>query len=379
VLDFSLSHEQQAQVDVARRFAAERMLPLAVRCDREARFPAELLPEAHRLGLLNPTLPVQYGGPGLGRLVCGLVMEQLSWACSGLAASLLGNSLPTLALTLAGSDELKSRYLGQLGSEPSLGSFCVTEPEAGSDVARLRTCLTEHSDALVLNGSKAWITNATLARFFVVFATADPSRGQRGIAAVVVDRDSPGLIVGLPEDKLGQRASETASVRFEDVRVARQKLLARPGEGFKLAMQVFVRARADIGAMAAGLIARCLDECVGYTQQRVSFGAPLAQHQMVQTLLANMAMGLEATRLLYQKAAWHIDHNAPDPLLSSSAKAFGAEQAVSAASDAVQLFGARGYCRSWPVEKLLRDAKVLPIFEGTNEIQRMLIARHLTR
>lgn len=379
MLGFSLSDEQCAWVDSARRFARDRLLPIAAECDKRGRFPCELLPEAHRLGLLNPTLPREYGGPGLGRLVNGLVMEQLSWACSGIATSLLGNSLPTLALTLAGSNEIKQKYLGQLAAEPVLASFCVTEPETGSDVAKLRTRLTEHSDTLVLQGEKAWITNATLARFFVVFATADPSRGQRGIGAVVVDRDSPGVSVALPEDKLGQRASETAAVRFADVRIPRCNLLCRPGEGFRLAMQVFVRARADIGAMATGLIARCLDECVGYAKRRITFGARLAQHEMVQSVLADMAMGLEATRLLYQKAAWQVDQDAPDSVLSSSAKAFGAEHAVRAASDAVQLFGARGYSRAWPIEKLLRDAKVLPIFEGTNEIQRLIIARHLTR
>jgi acyl-CoA dehydrogenase len=230
-----------------------------------------------------------------------------------------------------------------------------------------------------LNGEKCWITNASFASFYVVFATSDPSKRHRGIAAFIVDRDTPGLRVGKHEDKLGQRASDTAAVHFEDVKVPKANLLAVEGEGFKLAMETFNQTRPDIGAMATGLMQRCLDISVEYAKERETFGVPISEHQLVQAMLAEMAIGAEATRLLYQKAAWNLDNGVRDPIVSSYAKAFGADKAMQTAIDAVQVFGGNGYVKDYPPEKLMRDAKVLQIYEGTSQIQRLVIARALVK
>ncbi|MFO7179350.1 MAG: acyl-CoA dehydrogenase family protein [Pseudomonadota bacterium] len=377
MLDFSLSDEQKALIETARRFARERIVPVAAECDREARFPRDVFEAAHEIGLVNMTVPPEYGGAGLGELDNALVAEQLAWACTGIQTSLLANSLALTPIKLAGSEEQKKKYLGMLTAEPVFASYCTTEPSGGSDVAGMRTRFTVHGDEFVLNGEKSWITNATLASFYVVFATSDPEKRHRGIAAFIVDRDTPGLRVGKHEDKLGQRASDTAVVHFEEVRVPKQNLLAPEGQGFRLAMETFNQTRPDIGAMATGLMQRCLDECVTYARERKTFGVPIGEHQLVQAMLAEMAIGVEATRLLYMKAAWNLDNGVRDPMLSSCAKAFGADRAMQAATDAVQIFGGNGYVRDYPVEKLMRDAKVLQIYEGTSQIQRLVIARNL--
>jgi acyl-CoA dehydrogenase len=266
-----------------------------------------------------------------------------------------------------------------LTASPVLASYCTTEPTGGSDVAGLKTTFDKHGDDYVLNGEKCWITNASFASFYVVFATENPEMRHKGIAAFIVDRDSEGLRVGAHEDKMGQRASDTAAIHFEDVVVPKSNLLAPAGAGFKLAMETFNQTRPDIGAMAVGLMQRCLDECLAYAKQRVTFGQPIIEHQMVQAMIADMAISTEATRLLYQKAAWNLDNGIRDPIVSSYAKAFGADAAMKTAVDAVQVFGGNGYVRDYPVEKLMRDAKVLQIYEGTSQIQRLVIARSLAR
>jgi acyl-CoA dehydrogenase len=256
-----------------------------------------------------------------------------------------------------------------------LASYCTTEPAAGSDVAGLKTTFRQVGDDYVLNGQKCWITNANYARWYVVFATSNPELRHKGIAAFIIDRDTPGLTVGKKEDKLGQRASDTAQVFFEDVKVPKANLLAPEGKGFKLAMETFNQTRPDIGAMATGVMKRCLDECVKYAKERQTFGKAIAEHQMVQAMIAEMAIRAEGTRLLYQKAAWNLDHGVRDPIVSSFAKAYGADSAMATAVDAVQVFGGNGYVKEYPVEKLMRDAKVLQIYEGTSQIQRVVIAK----
>jgi len=232
-------------------------------------------------------------------------------------------------------------------------------------------------DDFVLNGQKCWITNASYARFYVVFATADAEKRHKGIAAFIVDRDTPGLRVGKKEDKMGQRASDTAQVFLEDVVVPKANLLAPEGAGFKLAMETFNQTRPDIGAIAVGLMRRCLDESVAYAKERKTFGQPIANHQMIQFMLAEMAIRIEATQLLVRKAAWALDSKARSPIVSSCSKAFGADSAMATAIDAVQIFGGNGYTKEYPVEKLMRDAKVLQIYEGTSQIQRVVIAKQL--
>ncbi len=379
MLNFGLSEEQRALVDVAKRFARERIIPVAAECDRESRFPKDVFEAAHALGLVNMTVPTEYGGAGMGELDNALIAEQLAYGCTGIQTSLLANSLALTPIKLGGNDAQKKKYLGMLTAEPLFASYCTTEPSGGSDVAGLKTTFKVHGDDYVLNGEKCWITNASFASFYVVFATSDPSKRHRGIAAFIVDRDTPGLRVGKHEDKLGQRASDTAAVHFEDVKVPKANLLAVEGEGFKLAMETFNQTRPDIGAMATGLMQRCLDISVEYAKERKTFGVPISEHQLVQAMLAEMAIGAEATRLLYQKAAWNLDNGVRDPIVSSYAKAFGADKAMQTAIDAVQVFGGNGYVKDYPPEKLMRDAKVLQIYEGTSQIQRLVIARALVK
>ena len=379
MLDFSLSDEQKALVESARRFARERIAPVAAECDREARFPKDVFEAAHELGLVNATVPSEYGGAELGELMNALIAEQLAWACTGIQTSMLANTLALTPILLAGNDDQKKKYLGMLTSAPLFASYCTTEPSGGSDVAGLRTTFKQHGDDFVLSGEKSWITNASFASFYTVFATSDPQKRHKGIAAFIVDRDTPGLKVGKHEDKLGQRASDTAAVHFEEVRVPKANLLAPEGEGFRLAMETFNQTRPDIGAMATGLMQRCLDESLAYARERKTFGVPIGEHQLVQAMLSEMAISTEATRLLYQKAAWNLDNGVRDPTVSSLAKAFGADRAMQCALDAVQVFGGNGYVRDYPVEKLMRDAKVLQIYEGTSQIQRVVIARNLLK
>jgi len=379
MLDFTLSDEQKALVETARRFTRERIIPIAAECDRDARFPHDVFEAAHALGLVNATVPPEYGGAGFGELDNALMAEQLAYGCTGIQCSMLANTLALTPVKLAGNEAQKQKYLGMLTASPLFASYCTTEPSGGSDVAGMRTTFTEHGDEFVLNGEKSWITNASFASFYIVFATSDPQKRHKGIAAFIVDRETAGLKVGKHEDKLGQRASDTAAVHFEEVRVPKANLLAPEGEGFRLAMETFNQTRPDIGAMATGLMQRCLDESLAYARERKAFGVAIGEHQLVQAMLAEMGIGTEATRLLYQKAAWNLDNGVRDPIVSSYAKAFGADRAMQTAIDAVQVFGGNGYVRDYPVEKLMRDAKLLQIYEGTSQIQRLVIARNLLK
>ena len=377
MVDFALSEEQKALIDTARRFTKERIIPIAAECDRESRFPMDVFKAAWEIGLINPTCPAEYGGSGMGELENTLITEELAYGCTGIQTSLLVNTLALTPIKLAGSEEQKKKYFGMLTAEPISASYATTEPDAGSDVAGMKTKFEQHGDDYVLNGQKCWITNASFSRFFVIFATSNPEKRHKGIAAFIVDRDTPGLRVGKKEDKLGQRASDTAQVFLEDVKVPKANLLAPEGQGFKVAMETFNQTRPDIAASAAGLMRRCLDECVAYAKERKTFGTAIGNHQLVQWMIAEMAIRAEATRLLYLKAAWNLDNGVRDPLISSFAKGYGADSAMATAVDAVQVFGGNGYVKEYPVEKLMRDAKVLQIYEGTSQIQRIVIAKQL--
>ncbi len=378
MVDFSMSDEHKALIDTARRFTKERIIPVAAECDRDSKFPMDVFRAAWELGLVNPSVPAEYGGPGLGELENALITEQLAYGCTGIQTSITANQLALTPIRLGGNDEQKKKYLGALMAEPIMASYCTSEPNAGSDVASLATRFRQVGDEYVLTGQKCWITNASYASFYVVFATADTALRHKGIGAFIVDRDSVGLKVGKKEDKLGQRASDTAVVHFEDVVVKKENMLAPAGHGFKLAMETFNQTRPDIAAGATGLMQRALDESVAYAKERKTFGVPIAQHQLVAAMLAEMAIKVEATRLLYMKAGWQLDQHLRDPMTSAIAKAFGADSAMQTAVDAVQVFGGNGFTKEYPVEKLMRDAKVLQIYEGTSQIQRIVIAKQLT-
>lgn len=377
MVDFSLSEEHRSLVDTVRRFTKERITPIAAECDRESRFPMEVFRDAWELGLINPTIPAEYGGAGMGEFENTLMCEEFAYGCTGIETSFLANGLALTPIKLGGSDEQKKKYFGKLLAEPIMASYATSEPDAGSDVAGLKTRFTKHGDDYVLSGQKCWITNASYASFYVIFATSNAEARHRGIAAFIVDRDTPGLRVGKKEDKLGQRASDTAQVFLDEVVVPKANLLAPEGKGFKLAMETFNQTRPDISAAATGLMRRCLDECVAYAKERKTFGTPIANHQLIQWMIAEMAIRIEATRLLYQKAAWNLDNGVRDPIVSSLAKAYGADSAMQTAVDAVQVFGGNGFVKEYPVEKLMRDAKVLQIYEGTSQIQRLVIAKQV--
>ncbi|MGE0789127.1 MAG: acyl-CoA dehydrogenase family protein [Sandaracinaceae bacterium] len=375
--DFSLTEEQLALRSTVRQFTADKIIPIAAECDREAKFPKDVYKEACELGLVAPVIPEEWGGAGISELDHVIVVEELAYGCTGVQTSLTATTLAATPLIIAGPDELKKEYLGRIASDGVYASYGLTEPAAGSDAAGIQCRAVQKGDEWVLNGQKIFITNASFANWFVIFATVDPTQRHKGIMAFVVEADSEGLSIGKKEDKMGQRASDTATVILEDVRVPKKNVIAEAGHGFRVAMQTFDRTRPDIGAGACGLIRRALDESAKFALERKTFGTPIAEHQMVQYMLAEMAIKYEATQLLVHKAAWMIDRHEPSSLVASYSKAFGADSAMEVATDAVQVFGGVGYMREYPVEKLMRDAKVLQIYEGTSQIQRMVIARRV--
>ncbi|MBP6608887.1 MAG: acyl-CoA dehydrogenase family protein [Deltaproteobacteria bacterium] len=381
--DLNFSEEQQQLRKIARDFARSKIAPVAGQLDEEGHFPAELLTEGWRLGLMNCEIPEEFGGLGLSCLSHCMIQEEIAWACAGVNTSVAANALASLPLIIAGSREQKEKYLGWLLREPIFAAYCCSEPDAGSDVAGMRTHFVKDGDGYILNGQKRWITNGGYASFYTVLATSDAKAEKdlkarnRKISAFVVDRDAPGVKVGKKENKMGQRASNTTDVIFDEVRLPKEALLGQEGEGFKIAMKTFDRSRPWIAAGAAGLIGRALHESRAYALERKTFGVPIAAHQAIQFILADMAVALEATRSLCHRAAWMVDQGRIDSIVSSMAKLYGADMAMKVATDAVQVFGGYGYTKEYPVEKLMRDAKLLQIYEGTSQIQRMVIAKNV--
>ncbi len=377
MFDPTYTEEQQALVDTARKFAAEHIIPVAGEYDEKAEHPKEVFAKAWELGLMNVEVPEAYGGLGLSTLEGCLVAEELAYGCAGIATSIMCNHLGALPLMIAGTEAQKEQYLGWLTRELVFASYCCSEPEAGSDVAGMRTRLVPDGDGFRLTGQKRWITNGGYASFYTGFGTLDPALRHKGITAFVIPRDLPGVSVGKKENKLGQRASNTVDVIFDDVRLGPENILGQPGQGFAIAMETFDKSRPMIAACAAGLIRRALDESASYAKERKTFGVPIAQHQAIQFMIAEMAMAHETTKLLYSKAAWEVDNGVKRTSTSAIAKAMGADLAMKATTDAVQVFGGYGYTKEYPVEKLMRDAKLLQIYEGTSQVQRMVIAKNI--
>jgi acyl-CoA dehydrogenase len=377
--DFSLSPEQESLRDMARKFARTEMAPHAAECDKTARFPEEIYRKAYELGLMNLNVPAEYGGSGLGLFDQCLIVEELAYACGGMTTSVIANCLALEPIILGGTPEQRERILRPFCAQYQFASFCLTEPSGGSDAGSLRTLARKEGDHYVLSGEKCFITNAPHASLFTVFATVDPKLKHRGITAFVVPRSSPGVIPGKDEEKMGHRASSTGTVRFEDVQVPATDRLGGDGEGFSLAMRTLDQTRTPIGALATGIAQAALDHAAAYSLKRESFGKPIAEHQAIQIKLANMAQAVHAARLLTWHAAWSIDRGAKGTLESSIAKCFASDSALHVADEAIQTFGGYGYMKEYPVEKLLRDAKLTQIYEGANEIQRSVIARELLR
>ncbi len=381
MFDLTLTDEQQALIQTAREFARAEIAPVAGHLDEEGKFPQEIMTKAFATGLINLEIPEAYGGLGLTCLTHSLILEEICWACAGVNTTMAANMLGAMPLLIAGTDAQKQKWLTQLtggrDGKPVYACYACSEPDAGSDVAGMRTRVEKKGDEYVLNGQKRWITNGGVADWCTTFATFDPKLKHKGITCFVVDMKSPGVKIGKKENKMGQRASLTNDIIFEDVRVPRENLIGEEGGGFKVAMKTFDRSRPWIAAGAAGLIKRSLDESRNYALERKTFGVPIASHQAVQFMLAEMAIAYETTRLLYMKASWMVDQGRIDSIVSSYAKAYGADAAMRVTTDAVQIFGGYGYTKEYPVEKLMRDAKLLQIYEGTSQIQRMVIARNL--
>jgi acyl-CoA dehydrogenase len=376
-MDLRLSEEQQALAQTARDFTRKEIIPKAAHYDETGEFPRAIFKKAWETGLMNVEIPDAYGGLGGSCLDNCLVQEEVSFGCSGINTSMAANSLGATPLLIAGNDAQKKEYLSRLTRELSFCAYCCSEPDAGSDVAGMRTRVTKHGDDYVLNGQKRWITNGGVAGFYTVFATFDPAMKHKGIACFVVDASTPGVKAGRKENKMGQRASNTTDVIFEDVKLPKSALVGPEDGGFKIAMRTFDKSRPWIAATAAGVIRRSLEESRAYSLERKTFGVPIAQHQAIQFILAEMAISYEATRLLTHKAAWMVDEGDLSSIVSSYAKAYGADAAMAAATNAVQVFGGYGYTKEYPVEKLMRDAKLLQIYEGTSQIQRIVIARNV--
>jgi acyl-CoA dehydrogenase len=323
---------------------------------------------------MNSHIPEEYGGSGAGYLDGCIIEEELSWGCSGIQTSLGCNGLATAPILLGGSEEVKKKYLSMLTEAPKLASFCLTEPDAGSDVSGMRTTAVRKGDKYVLNGSKCFITNGGYADYYTVYAKTDKEAGHRGISAFVVERDW-GVVVDKKEDKLGQRASNTATISFNDVEVPAENLLGEENAGFKLAMMTLDRTRPGVAAMATGIARAAFEFAVDYSRERVQFGVPIAMHQAIQFIIADMATEIEAARLLTWKSAVMLDQGQRNTLVSSHAKRFAADTAMKTATEAVQVYGGYGFIKEYPVEKLFRDAKIMQLYEGTSQIQRLVIAR----
>jgi acyl-CoA dehydrogenase len=377
-MDFTLTSEQRMLRDLARDFAHREIAPLAAAYDQSAEFPHPIVRQAREIGLINLSIPAAYGGPGLSVLDICLVVEELSWACTGITSALSINSLAADPIVIAGDETQKRRYLGLL-VDGGFGSYCVTEPNTGSDVASIETRARQVGDTYVLNGTKIWISNAWEANFYVVFARTDPTAGHNGLSAFIVDRDLPGVSVSRKLRKMGQRAADACEVVFQDVELGRAQLLGKEGDGFRIAMKVFDGSRPMVAATAVGLCQRALDESRVYARTRRAFGRPIAEFQGVSFKIAEMGMRTQASRLLTYQAAWKADQGERNTLEAAYAKALAADTAMWAATEAVQIHGGYGYSEEFPVEKLMRDAKVLQIYEGTSEIQRTIMVRELTR
>jgi acyl-CoA dehydrogenase len=378
-VSFALSEEQKELGRLARTFAEREIRPHEAEHDAEMRHPAELIAQAHELGLMNLHVPAEHGGLGLSAFDGLLVSEELYWGCSGIGTSITANGLGAGPVILFGSSEQKARWLPPLLTQPILCSFALSEPGAGSDVAALRSTAVRDGDEYVLNGSKTFITNAGHAAWAVVFAKTDPAAGRRGMSAFVVEMLTPGVTIEKHLEKMGQRATDTSAFALHDVRVPAENRLGNEGDGFKIAMATLDFTRPGTAIGAVGVAQAAYDHAREYSKERVTFDLPIAMHQAVSFMVADMATEIQASRLLCWQAAWMLDNGMgrEATLHSSFAKRFAADTAMKVTTDAVQVLGGYGYIKEYPVEKLMRDAKLFQIYEGTSQIQRLVIAREI--
>lgn len=378
-MDFSLSDEQRQLQQLARDFARKEIMPIATEYDQKEELPWQVVEKAFEVGLLNVGIPEHAGGLGLGMLDECLIGEELAYGCMGIFTVLMASELGITPILVGATEEQQKRFLTPMTEKPSLAAFALSEPNNGSDAAAMGTTAVLDGDEWVINGTKMWISNGGLAEITVVFATTDKQGGHRATVALVVPKDAPGFSYNKIKHKMGQRASLTSELVFENVRVPKENQLGGLGDGFKIAMKTLDKTRIPVAAGSVGLARRALDESVKYAKERAAFGKPIAEFQAIQFKLAEMAMGIETGRLMYQKAGWLVDQHQPHGFESAIAKAYCSEMAFNAATEAIQVHGGYGYVGEYPVEKLLRDSKLNMIYEGTNEIQRVVMARNLLK
>ncbi len=379
-MDYFLSEEQEMIVEIARQITDERIIPQRAELDEKDEFPRAILGEMARADLFGVPIPEEYGGFGGGCLDIVLALEQLGRGCIGVGTAFAASSLGIYPILIAGSQEMREKYLPDVASGKKFAAFGLTEANAGSDASGIQTTAVLDGDEWVLNGTKQWITNGGEAQIYSVVAITDRSKGARGASMLVVEEGDPGFSCGPKEKKMGIRASSTTELIFKDCRIPKDRLIGRKGTGFITVMKTLDSSRPGIAALGLGLAQGALDEAASYAKQRVQFGKPIMAFQAVQHMLADMAIQLEAARALVYGAARHIDaHPNNMSKVSSMCKVFATDMAMKVATDAVQVMGGYGYMREYPVEKMMRDAKILQIYEGTNQIQRNVVGQELNK
>lgn len=380
MIGFQLTDEQEQMRQLAQRFAEREIRPVAAECDRNDETPWTVLRKAAQIGLMSHQYPKAYGGGGVSSVLTScIVTEELAWGCLGIATAIIGAGLAAVPIMLFGTAEQKARYIPWFCDEHNvrLGAFALTEPEAGSDAASIRTTAVRDGDHYVLNGQKRFITHGGIADLYALFATVDAGQGHRGITAFIVEKNWPGLSAGKKEDKMGMRACHTGDVILEEVRVPVENRLGEEGEGFHMAMKSFEHTRPIVAACAVGVARAAYEYAFQYARERVQFGKPIMAKQAIRFMLADMATEIDAARLLTWRAAWRADQGMSCNTQASMAKAFAADMAMRTTTNAVQILGGYGYMREYPVEKWMRDAKILQIVEGTSQIQQVIISQML--
>ncbi len=377
MIGFGLDEEQQQLQELAHQFAENEMRPVAAHYDQTMEYPWEVIRKAHEVGLMNTHIPERFGGLGLGAIGGALISEELAWGCTGIGTAIEANGLALQPVIEGANDALLQKYVAPMIDKPIMAAYAVTEPGAGSDVAGLRSTAVKRGDHYVLNGSKMWITNGGVADWYFVVAYTDREAKYKGMTAFIVEREWKGVEVGKKEINLGQRCSDTRGLTFADVEVPEENVIGEVGNGWMLAMGAFDHTRPLVAAAAVGLARAAMEHAMQYATERKTMGKPIARHQAIAFKIAEMARDIEAARLLVHKAAWLKDTGQRNTMYASMAKAFAADSAHRIATDAVQVFGGYGYNTEYPVEKLLRDSKIFQIYEGTSQIQRMIIAREL--
>jgi alkylation response protein AidB-like acyl-CoA dehydrogenase len=379
-MNYYLTDEQQSLRDLAREFAQGKIAPVALEYDQKAEFPWPVVKEMARMDFFRLWIPSEYDGMDGGVMSLVLVTEEFSKACGGIALALAGSALGTFPILISGSEEQKKKYLPKLASGEALAAFCLTEPEAGSDAGAIQTTAQLDGDHYVLNGAKHFITNGGVAKYYTVIASTDPKRGSRGASAFIVEDGTPGLTYGKKEDKMGIRASATCEVVFQDCRIPKANLLGKEGQGFSIAMKTLDKSRPGVAAQALGIATGAFDHAVRYARTRRQFGVSIASFQAIQFMMADMATEIEAVRALLYATARMIDAGEKEfGRESAMCKVMAGDVAMRVSTDAVQIFGGYGYMKDYPIEKYMRDAKITQIYEGTNQIQRNVIARYVIK